>query len=122
MNKWYESKSNNDAVLSTRIRFARNLEDFPFPCRLDEQGRQKVCQTVRDALSDVSGLKLHYIEMNPLCCGFVYPAGISDLGNSLKDILSALILLHPTKAEHCFCQKMNLSALCFAKKTISEYR
>lgn len=66
MNKWYETKSNNDAVLSTRIRFARNLEDFPFPCRLDEQGRQKVCQTVRDALSDVSGLKLHYIEMNQL--------------------------------------------------------
>lgn len=66
MNKWYESKSNNDAILSTRIRFARNLESFPFPCRLDTQGRENVCNTVRDALSDVSGLKLRYIEMQNL--------------------------------------------------------
>lgn len=66
MNKWYESKSNNDAVLSTRIRFARNLEDYPFPCRLTAEGREKVCHAVRDALSDVSGLRLNYIEMNQL--------------------------------------------------------
>lgn len=66
MNKWYQTKSNNDSVLSTRIRFARNLESFPFPCRLDEQGRENVCHAVRDALADVSGLKLHYIEMNQL--------------------------------------------------------
>ena len=66
MNKWYQTVSNNDSVLSTRIRFARNLENYPFPCRLDEQGRENVCHTVRDALADVSGLKLHYIEMNQL--------------------------------------------------------
>ena len=66
MNKWYQTKSNNDSVLSTRIRFARNLESFPFPCRLDEQGREAVCHAVRDALADVSGLKLYYIEMNQL--------------------------------------------------------
>lgn len=66
MNKWYETKSNNDSVLSTRIRFARNLEDYPFPCRLDAAGREEVCRTVRDALSDVSGIKLNYIEMNTL--------------------------------------------------------
>ena len=67
MNKWYNTKSeHNDIILSTRVRFARNLEDFPFPCRLDTEGRQKVCQTVRDALADVSGIKLHYIEMADL--------------------------------------------------------
>lgn len=66
MNKWYETKSNNDVVLSTRIRFARNLENYPFPCRLDADGREKVCHTVRDALSDVSGIKLNYIEMQSL--------------------------------------------------------
>lgn len=66
MNKWYETKSNNDVVLSTRIRFARNLEDYPFPCRLDTQGKENICRLVRDALSDVSGLKLRYIEMQQL--------------------------------------------------------
>ena len=67
MNKWYNTKSeHNDVILSTRVRFARNLEEFPFPCRLDSQGREKICQIVRDALSDVSGIKLHYIEMKDL--------------------------------------------------------
>ena len=67
MNKWYNTKSeHNDVILSTRVRFARNLEEFPFPCRLDSEGREMVCNTVRDALSDVSGIKLHYIEMENL--------------------------------------------------------
>ena len=66
MNKWYNKSEHNDIILSTRVRFARNLTDFPFPCRLDTEGRQRVCQTVRDALSDVSGIKLHYIEMDSL--------------------------------------------------------
>lgn len=67
MNKWYEAKSNHDdVILSTRIRFARNLEDYPFPCRLDAENRQRVCRVVKDALSDVSGIKLHYIEMENL--------------------------------------------------------
>ncbi len=67
MNKWYETKSqHDDVILSTRIRFARNLEDYPFPCRLDAEGKEKVCRAVKDALSDVSGLKLKYIEMQTL--------------------------------------------------------
>lgn len=67
MNKWYNTKSeHDDIILSTRVRFARNLADFPFPCRLDDEGKQAVCRTVRDALSDVSGIKLHYIEMDNL--------------------------------------------------------
>ncbi len=66
MNKWYENKSNTDVVLSTRIRFARNLEDYPFPCRLDADGKEYVCKLIKDALSDVSGIKLEYIEMSSL--------------------------------------------------------
>ncbi len=67
MNKWYNTKSqHNDVILSTRVRFARNLEEYPFPCRLDSEGKELVCKVVRDALSDVSGIKLHYIEMKDL--------------------------------------------------------
>ncbi len=66
MKKWYETESNNDVVLSSRIRFARNLEDYPFPCRLDTAGKENVCKVIKDALNDVSGLKLNYIEMNKL--------------------------------------------------------
>ena len=67
MNKWYTAKGeHNDVILSTRVRFARNLENFPFPCRLDADGKEAVCMTVKEALADVSGIKLHYIDMNDL--------------------------------------------------------
>ena len=32
MNKWYvENGEQGDIVISTRVRLARNLEDYPFP-------------------------------------------------------------------------------------------
>ena len=36
MNKWYIEKGDQgDIVLSTRIRLARNIDDYPFPAKLD---------------------------------------------------------------------------------------
>lgn len=40
----------NDVVISTRIRLARNLKDYPFPCKLNSQGREKVIEKVKDAV------------------------------------------------------------------------
>lgn len=40
----------SDVVISTRIRLARNLKDYPFPCKLNSQGREKVIEKVRDAV------------------------------------------------------------------------
>lgn len=51
MKKWYISSGNNsDVVMSTRIRLARNLQEYPFPARLDVKGENQVCEKVRDAL------------------------------------------------------------------------
>lgn len=40
----------NNIVISTRIRIARNLMDYPFPCKLNEKGMNQVNDKVRDAL------------------------------------------------------------------------
>ncbi len=53
-------------VISTRVRLARNLKDYPFPSRLSSQGREKVIEKVRNAIensnssiaSDFSFIKL----------------------------------------------------------------
>lgn len=42
----------NNVVISTRIRLARNLKNYPFPCRLSEQGKEKVIEEVKTALSE----------------------------------------------------------------------
>ncbi len=56
MNKWYiENGAEGDIVISTRVRLARNLEDYPFPCRLTVKGKEKVCDEIKNAiLSDDS--------------------------------------------------------------------
>ena len=68
MSKWYVDKGEQgDIVLSTRVRLARNLEEFPFPCRLDTASRIKVNEKVRDTLlSCVPELGLHYVTMDSL--------------------------------------------------------
>ena len=65
MSKWYLGEGEqNDVVISTRIRLARNLEEYPFPARLDTKTRVHVNEIVRDAVPQSEGL--HYIEMKTL--------------------------------------------------------
>ncbi len=42
----------NKVVISTRVRLARNLVNYPFPCKLNTQGREKVVEKVRDAIQN----------------------------------------------------------------------
>lgn len=52
---WYETDHNKDTVvLSTRVRFARNLKHLPFPACADDQQKKKVCQVAAAAFFDLS--------------------------------------------------------------------
>lgn len=49
--KWYQqSGTEGDVVISTRVRFARNLRGVPFPAGLSAERRHEVSLQVRDAL------------------------------------------------------------------------
>lgn len=64
---WYNQLGEHgDIVLSTRVRLARNFEDFPFPVRLDREGKKQVCECVKEALSDYNEIKLVYTDMEEL--------------------------------------------------------
>ncbi|MEZ3496387.1 MAG: protein arginine kinase [Lachnospiraceae bacterium] len=65
MAKWYLGEGEqSDVVLSTRIRLARNLAEYPFPARLDTKSRIAVNEIVREAVPAAANLK--YIEMKTL--------------------------------------------------------
>ena len=50
---WYQVKGNEaDVVFSSRIRFARNINGYPFGKRLDEKKATEVISKVREALGD----------------------------------------------------------------------
>ena len=63
MAKWYLGEQ-SDVAISTRIRLARNLADYPFPARLDTKSRIAVNERIRDAVPQAANL--HYIEMKTL--------------------------------------------------------
>ena len=49
--KWYEKNGRDGSVvISTRVRLARNLEEFPFPCRCGSDLRAKIENKVTDAV------------------------------------------------------------------------
>lgn len=66
---WYKNIGNEgDIVLSTRVRLARNIQDFPFPARLDVDTRGQVCDIVCDTLAKNGddSLSLERIDMSSL--------------------------------------------------------
>ena len=67
MSKWYFEKGDQgDIVMSTRIRLARNLNEYPFPSKLDTVGKDKVNSLVKSTLFESDNAGLSYIEMKDL--------------------------------------------------------
>lgn len=63
MNKWYiESGEQGDVVLSTRIRLARNIDNYPFPCKLTQEKKKEVCEKLRDTLLAQKDWDFSYTE------------------------------------------------------------
>jgi len=61
MAKWYnDSTSQNDIVLSTRIRLARNLKGIPFPGKMTKDDAEKVISLVETALDEMNYTFIKY--------------------------------------------------------------
>ena len=59
---WYKNKgSEGDIVLSTRVRLASNLSEYPFPARLSENQKKAIGNTVKEALADETDFDLDFI-------------------------------------------------------------
>ncbi len=67
--KYTDLKDVSDVVISTRIRFARNLREYPFPCRLNDEKKRQVASIVKEAVlgghSAISD-RFRYIQMSEL--------------------------------------------------------
>lgn len=66
MSKWYlEDGKESDVVLSTRVRLARNIKDYPFVDKLDTEKRIELNEKIRDVLLPLDN-SLSFIEMQSL--------------------------------------------------------
>lgn len=69
MNKWYEKAGEQgDITISTRIRFARNIFKYPFPCRLNDSMGNAVINDLKNALSadKFKDYKFKYINISDM--------------------------------------------------------
>ena len=67
MSKWYIGVGEqSDIVVSTRIRLARNIADYPFPNKLNTQSRTELNNMIKDAISGDNTYGLRFIEMKTL--------------------------------------------------------
>jgi len=62
------SETDSPVVISSRVRLARNLEDFPFPHGLNQESAEQVEKTISQVLGDIEGdnEKLHYMSLTEL--------------------------------------------------------
>ena len=69
MNKWYEKAGeHSDVAISTRIRLARNISKYPFPCKLTSSMKMAVIGDLKEALSaaDFEGYNFSCISTSEL--------------------------------------------------------
>ncbi len=68
--KWYEQPNElGDIVVSTRVRLARNVADYPFVSRMSLEQKQELIQKVKQTLESAnfsSDNPIHYIDMAAL--------------------------------------------------------
>lgn len=55
----------DSVVISSRVRLARNLKDFPFPCRMDDVQRREVLEVIRKAIESLPE-KFMFVHMDDI--------------------------------------------------------
>lgn len=64
MSNWYlQSGKDSDVVISTRVRFGRNLEKYPFSLRCNKQQRENIVNDIQNILPSLGyGLRLFKLK------------------------------------------------------------
>lgn len=66
MSLWYKQKGPyEDTVISSRIRLARNLVNFPFPNKSTEEDNKRVVEEIHNAINNISqDININYMDLN----------------------------------------------------------
>ena len=66
-NRWYlGTGEQSDIVVSTRIRLARNISEYPFPNKLNTKSRIELNNIIKDAMEKDNKYDLRFVEMKTL--------------------------------------------------------
>ena len=98
---WYnEIGKDTDVVLSSRVRFARNIKDYPFSPLLDETGASEIISKVKDALASFRLIDMQskseiekraYVEKHLISPNFASSALPSALLTDEKEVNAVMV-------------------------------
>ncbi len=90
MTKWIDGEGpQNDIIISSRIRLARNFEEFPFPIALTSEKSKEVIKKVSDSI----------LESNTILKNDFKFIGMDEIENSDKQVLIEKHLISPALIE-----------------------
>ena len=83
---WYKDTS-DDIIVSTRVRLARNVGKYPFPAMLNDKGRSKVTDELKDAIlksNSTLSKEFSFTDMKDLSAADRQKLGRSILISTMK--------------------------------------
>lgn len=90
MTRWIDGEGpQNDIIISSRIRLARNFEEFPFPIALTAEKSKEIINKVRDSIIEGNAILKNDFEF----------IGMNEISNSDKQVLIEKHLISPALIE-----------------------
>ena len=65
MNWYLQNGKDSDVVISSRVRLARNLEDYPFPTKFSKEQAKEILEKIKEITPSI-GYGLKFINLNDL--------------------------------------------------------
>lgn len=66
MNKWYQSMDIDNIVISNRIRLARNIQQYPFPAKMEHYEAKALIAQIKLTMDKLKEYKFNYVELDEI--------------------------------------------------------
>lgn len=110
---WYEIPGNEqDTVISTRVRFARNLSDYPFPARLDASRAREVISKVGAVLEQNGFTKTDFADVSRAMAYSLVEKHYVSPGFVKESLPHALFLNEPCSLSAMICEEDHIRLQC----------
>ena len=110
---WYHIPGNRqDTVISTRVRFARNLVEYPFPSRLDAARAREVVAKVGDALERNGFSKIDFADISRTAAESLVEKHYASPAFLRESLPHALFLNEPCNLSLMVCEEDHIRLQC----------
>ncbi len=110
---WYHVPGNHqDTVISTRVRFARNLAEYPFPARLDAPRAREVVAKVGEVLEKNGFSKIDFADISRTAAQSLVEKHYADPAALRESLPHALFLNEPCNLSVMACEEDHVRLQC----------